>query len=362
MVRGAVRRKRDVSLHPPPPHDPENLGSSGQANDGDNVRSTKRSRTTSARKHEMEMRQAQEEKKRLEHRIKQLEKNQHKESNQGLNDGDDDELGPESEDDIEQDGVIMRVSPFVTLPRFIALRPSFVALRPSFITLGPSFVTLPSGFITLPPFDVALPFFTITLPSRVITPLWSLKVAIPNPPAFLLPIATHRIAPPTKFAALLKTHDTGTDKKSGFAESQVIQNAIQLTFFGNPEASLGFRFPDRFNPIPNEVLAFLMTVVRGHIAEWSTGKQVRETFKSGGDSGHGKHYRSFLADLKSYERAGPSTWKNIRTRMYNKAFRAGGGVDPTTTNACISSAAMDEATRQLEARTGLTDSESEPDG
>ena len=50
------------------------------------------------------------------------------------------------------------------------------------------------------------------------------------------------------------------DVKEGFSENQHIFNAIQIAFFADSKA-IGFRYPDQFNPVPNHLIAFILTVV-----------------------------------------------------------------------------------------------------
>ncbi|KAH9913805.1 uncharacterized protein BXZ73DRAFT_20153, partial [Epithele typhae] len=165
---------------------------------------------------------------------------------------------------------------------------------------------------------------------------------------------------------IVATYDLGAPgrppMRDRFAESAIVFDAIRAFFFDRAETSIAFRFPTQFNPMPNAVIALVMTVIRGHIAEWATGKRVNDKFKAESDTGtvgHTHHYRGFLEDLKQFGDANPQAWLNIRTRMYSKAFRAGGGAELDTSTARVSRATMESATSQLEGRMGLTDSEPE---
>ncbi|KAH9923116.1 uncharacterized protein BXZ73DRAFT_51115, partial [Epithele typhae] len=201
---------------------------------------------------------------------------------------------------------------------------------------------------------------------KAITDAWQVAYASHtknrDAPPYELDQRMIRLASPSLTFDIRPHEETTRDR---FAENNVVFEAISATFFdsGDGHSSMGFQYPERFNPLPNESIAFVMTIIRAHIAEWSSGKKVADTFNHGdrGDdsSGHAKHYRGFLANLKEYEAANPQAWKNIRTRMYSRAFRAGGGTDLNISSTRVSSAAMSSATSQLAGRTGLTDSESD---
>ncbi len=65
----------------------------------------------------------------------------------------------------------------------------------------------------------------------------------------------------------MQTYDLEAGTKSpDLAEHKFITTATQLVFFSKskPSLCLGYTHPDLFDPIPIEVLAFLLTVVRVH--------------------------------------------------------------------------------------------------
>ena len=63
---------------------------------------------------------------------------------------------------------------------------------------------------------------------------------------------------------LAKTFDVKTGEKSGFAAHPLILQAIQVAFFSGgskKRSALGLRYPADFNPMPNETIAFILTIV-----------------------------------------------------------------------------------------------------
>ncbi|TBU21390.1 hypothetical protein BD311DRAFT_782943 [Dichomitus squalens] len=158
----------------------------------------------------------------------------------------------------------------------------------------------------------------------------------------------------TTVAALV--FDIVTGKKERYSEHALIAQALEIAFFGNVHTSVGFLHPELFDPIPDQALAFIHTVIHAHICEWSTGRYIREDFSASKNS---TFYTGFLADFRSYGSKNPTAWLNIRKRMYSRAFRAGGGDTLQVQITRVSTAAMEAATAELEGRTGLTDSEEE---
>ncbi|EJF59648.1 hypothetical protein DICSQDRAFT_171827 [Dichomitus squalens LYAD-421 SS1] len=154
-----------------------------------------------------------------------------------------------------------------------------------------------------------------------------------------------------------KTYDFETGTRAHMFQNKFIGQAIQIAFFGSSRTGLGFLAPDTFNPIPIPTIAFVTTVIHAHLLEWSTGRRLHESFS---ESRHGTHYKAFKSDLESYASGnnGP-IFSNIRMRMYEKAFRGGGGIALDTHTVRVTNAAMEIAKAELEARTGLTDSEDE---
>ncbi|TBU37240.1 hypothetical protein BD309DRAFT_1084793 [Dichomitus squalens] len=153
-----------------------------------------------------------------------------------------------------------------------------------------------------------------------------------------------------------KVLNIATGSKEKYSEHPLITRALEIAFFGNTRSGAGFLRPELFDPIPDQALAFIHTIIHAHICQWSTGRHVREDFS---ESKNSMFYVGFLADLRAYGSKNPSAWLNIRKRMYSRAFRAGGGATLQVQVARISMAAMDAATAELEGRTGLTDSEDE---
>nr|VWP01797.1 Nitrogen regulatory protein NUT1 [Ganoderma boninense] len=131
----------------------------------------------------------------------------------------------------------------------------------------------------------------------------------------------------------------------------------KIAFFGNARTGAGFVHKELFDPIRNQSLAFILTVIRAHISEWSTGHLLKEDFT---EVKNARFYEGFVKDIEKYGAGNNATaWANIRKRLYSKAFRAGGGVTLQVHTARMSQAAMQAATAELAGRSGLTDSEEE---
>ncbi|EJF55510.1 hypothetical protein DICSQDRAFT_175820 [Dichomitus squalens LYAD-421 SS1] len=150
--------------------------------------------------------------------------------------------------------------------------------------------------------------------------------------------------------------DISMGRKEKYSEHALIGRSLEIALFPNTRTGLGFMHPEFFDPIPDQLLAFLHTVIHAHICEWSTGRHIREDFTA---TKNETFYIGFLADLRSYGSKNPSAWLNIRKRMYSRAFQASGGAKLQAQTTRISTAAIDAAQAELEGRTGLTDSEDE---
>ncbi|KAM5539178.1 hypothetical protein V8D89_007051 [Ganoderma adspersum] len=152
-----------------------------------------------------------------------------------------------------------------------------------------------------------------------------------------------------------KTSNAQTRKPEGFAGHPYISRAIRLAFFGNTRTSTGFRFPEAYDPIPTEAVAFVLTI-RAHIEEWSTGHHSALQFSESEFAGT---YKALLRDLEDWVKGTEDVWLNIRKKWYRRAFLAGGGVMDGATNGRVSKLVLDSAREELKGRTGLTDSEDE---
>ncbi|TFK91397.1 hypothetical protein K466DRAFT_596143 [Polyporus arcularius HHB13444] len=155
-----------------------------------------------------------------------------------------------------------------------------------------------------------------------------------------------------------KAVDVVTKKLSGFAQHAYIPKAIRLAFFGKGATGMGFTFPDAFDPVPTETIALILTVFRFHIEEWKEGKHIQGHFK---ETDYGQVYSGLIKDINAWASKNEAAWKNIRSKWYKRAYRAGGGVILEDTEVRVAQAVLDDAQAELLARTGLTDSEGEDD-
>ncbi|KAI0757809.1 hypothetical protein C8Q80DRAFT_1090253 [Daedaleopsis nitida] len=140
------------------------------------------------------------------------------------------------------------------------------------------------------------------------------------------------------------------------AEHKFVTKAAQVAFFANVNTSVGYNFPQYFDPMPEQAIAFLLTVIRAHIGEWESGRFVKQEFD---ETRNKSHYVGFLKDLKKYGAKNTTAWLNIRKRLFKRAFLQGGGIPVRTDITQASTATMEAAATRLEARSGLTESEDE---
>ncbi|RDX46170.1 hypothetical protein OH76DRAFT_1356488 [Lentinus brumalis] len=157
-------------------------------------------------------------------------------------------------------------------------------------------------------------------------------------------------------SAAFQKYDIATGTMSRFAEHRFIDTAVVQAFFPNPKSGIGYEYASHFNPMPVPAIAFVLTVIHAHILEWATGQHVTEQFT---EKAHSGFYAGLLKDLGQVATAKATTSLNIRKRLFERTFRAGGGVTMTATPTQVSSATMAAAMAELAERTGLTDSEGE---
>ncbi|KAI1788266.1 hypothetical protein LXA43DRAFT_894932, partial [Ganoderma leucocontextum] len=155
------------------------------------------------------------------------------------------------------------------------------------------------------------------------------------------------------------TFNERTGKPEGFARHPYISRVIRMAFFGNTCMTTGFRYPEAFNPIPTEAVTFVLTVIRAHIEEWSSGHHAQIKFA---ESEFANTYKGLLDDLKACVHGQEDVWLNICKKWYQRAFLAGGGIMSESNNVRMSKLVLDSAHEELEGRTGLTDSEEEGTG
>ncbi|TFK84311.1 hypothetical protein K466DRAFT_496806 [Polyporus arcularius HHB13444] len=150
--------------------------------------------------------------------------------------------------------------------------------------------------------------------------------------------------------------DLETGTKSRFAEHRFLDTAIVTAFFWNQKTGIGYEYASYFNPMPEPAIAFILTVIHAHLLEWSTGQRVQDQFTETSNSGF---YTGFSKDLRRVGVSNETASVNIRRRLFERTFRAGGGLAMTPTVTQVSSSTMAAAVAELAERSGLTDSEGE---
>jgi len=105
-----------------------------------------------------------------------------------------------------------------------------------------------------------------------------------------------------------------------------------------------------------ETLALLFTMVKFCIEEWSNG--IREQAKLS-EEVNSATFEAFLKDLRAWNALAPDVILKIRSKMYKKA-RLAAKVDLVTPmKNHVAGAVEDKLRKELEGRTGETDSEDE---
>jgi len=146
------------------------------------------------------------------------------------------------------------------------------------------------------------------------------------------------------------------DDREGYAQNRIFSILIQEAWFSNGLKSKGIVFEKYFNPISLETLALLFTMVKFCIEEWSNG--IREQAKLS-EEVNSATFEAFLKDLRAWNALAPDVILKIRSKMYKKA-RLAAKVDLVTPmKNHVAGAVEDKLRKELEGRTGETDSEDE---
>ncbi|KAK6980948.1 hypothetical protein R3P38DRAFT_3116870 [Favolaschia claudopus] len=144
----------------------------------------------------------------------------------------------------------------------------------------------------------------------------------------------------------------------GFAENTIFSAIRKQSVFKN-KRSIGIVYQSQFNPWPNELLALEFCALEHCANEWKTGVHVQTDFD---ESSITELYSKHLASIQQWNSLKPDVVKNIRTKFFKRA-----------SNGLIISSVTVDKTSQIDAdqemslradlagRSGLTDSEEEPE-
>ncbi|KAK0479470.1 hypothetical protein EDD18DRAFT_1113819 [Armillaria luteobubalina] len=133
-------------------------------------------------------------------------------------------------------------------------------------------------------------------------------------------------------------------------EHKIIFSSICAVWFKNIK-DFGVKYSDRFDPIPNVSLALVLTA--------STGSYIQGTLNESEDKGR---YINFLKDVEEWTGANAKVTKNIRERWHNRARKNTGAANRVVVAGHMNEDAIMHAKKDMENRTGETDSEDEGEG
>lgn len=138
-------------------------------------------------------------------------------------------------------------------------------------------------------------------------------------------------------------------------EHKIIFSSICAAWFKNTK-DFGVKYSDCFNPIPNVSLALVLTAIEFCLEEWSTGTYIQGTLNESEDKGR---YMNFLKDVKVWTGANTKVTTNIRKKWHNRARKNTGAANRAVAAGHMNEDAITRAKKDMENRTGETDSEDE---
>ncbi|KAN0103805.1 hypothetical protein V8E52_011613 [Russula decolorans] len=143
--------------------------------------------------------------------------------------------------------------------------------------------------------------------------------------------------------------------KTGFAENAIIKKVLREAFFRRKD-DRGITHANSFSPIPLALIALILTAVEHCIEEWSTGMLVKANFE---ESTAAPLYDAHLEKLQNWHELNPTVVDKILETLFKRCSRplsaaTGGDSIPAMTDAV-----KEAARKELEARTGETESDSD---
>ncbi|KAN0115691.1 hypothetical protein V8E52_006637 [Russula decolorans] len=143
--------------------------------------------------------------------------------------------------------------------------------------------------------------------------------------------------------------------KTGFAENAIIKKVLCEAFFRRKD-DRGITHANSFSPIPLALIALILTAVEHCIEEWSTGTLVKANFE---ESTAAPLYDAHLEKLRNWHELNPTVVDKILETLFKRCSRqlsaaTGGDSIPAMTDAV-----KEAARKELEARTGETESDSD---
>ncbi|KAH9918823.1 hypothetical protein B0H21DRAFT_713078 [Amylocystis lapponica] len=155
---------------------------------------------------------------------------------------------------------------------------------------------------------------------------------------------------------LYKDNGDTSGERSGYAEHPIVSKLIYTCFFTDKNA-VGIQYPRHFDPIGLTTLALIFAAIEHSIEEWSSGVQFKVAFR---EEDTKTTFQSYRKGLQNWEALDEGITRKIRKKWHDRARRASGAptnMESITSN--ISSAALEQAKKHLQGRSGETDSEAE---
>ncbi|KAH9947423.1 hypothetical protein B0H21DRAFT_708439 [Amylocystis lapponica] len=155
---------------------------------------------------------------------------------------------------------------------------------------------------------------------------------------------------------LYKDNGDTSGERSGYAEHPIVSKLIYTCFFTDKNA-VGIQYPRHFDPIGLTTLALIFAAIEHSIEEWSSGVQFKVAFR---EEDTKTTFQSYRKGLQNWEALDKGITRKIRKKWHDRARRASGAptnMESITSN--ISSAALEQAKKHLQGRSGETDSEAE---
>ncbi|KAF8161440.1 hypothetical protein B0H34DRAFT_673380 [Crassisporium funariophilum] len=131
-------------------------------------------------------------------------------------------------------------------------------------------------------------------------------------------------------------HHKDPDAKTGYGQSGLISDLIQLGWFDSAKELAGIVYSSLFNPISLKTLTLLFTLFC--LKEWSSGKRTpARFFEKTINAAHEAH----CLDLKNWNDLNVQVTQNIHIKLYTRAKRNSGVTDANAPVAQLTGEAED---------------------
>ncbi|KAJ7718056.1 hypothetical protein B0H16DRAFT_1337658, partial [Mycena metata] len=147
-----------------------------------------------------------------------------------------------------------------------------------------------------------------------------------------------------------------TKARIGYGENLILAAARKHAIFKDKK-SLAAIFRSYFDPLPAAYVALEFTALQHLTEEFSTGTYINASFQ---EKDVVQSYRTHLADIEKWMSCNPVVTEKLRRKWFKRAARNFGPAEPAA-DTHIDEKDEDALRKELEGRTGDTDSENEGD-